>query len=85
MLMKFCSFVKCPKKVVNIASYVTIPEEWSGINTGVKGVPPVFVVNAQLPSDFSTSFFYEITDGDGWSLVFYFKITEVIITDVFTS
>jgi oligoendopeptidase F len=32
----------------------------------------------KLPSDFSTNFFSEISNGDGWSLVFYFKITEVI-------
>ncbi len=32
----------------------------------------------KLPSDFSSPLFHEVSDGDGWSLVLYYKITEVV-------
>ena len=32
---------------------------------------------AQLPSEFSSPMFGEVTDGDGWSLVSYFRLSEV--------
>eukprot|EP01038_Epipyxis_sp_PR26KG_P004811 gene4811-6740_t len=69
-------FIKCSRRIDNFASYVKIPDEWKSIDTHHPGIPPVIVVNTQLPSDFSSSFFKEITDGDGWSLVIYFKITQ---------
>ena len=68
-------FVKASTKIDNFGSKVNLPEEWK-IETHQAGVPPIFVINAQLPSDFTTSFFAEVNDGDGWSLVFYYKITE---------
>jgi hypothetical protein len=68
-------FVKTPTRIDNFGSKVHIPDEWTNIDTHQPGVPPLFIINAQLPSDFTTSFFKEVTDGDGWSLVFYYKIT----------
>ena len=38
----------------------------------------IFFFVLKLPSDFSSPLFHEVSDGDGWSLVLYYKITEVI-------
>lgn len=45
-------------------------------------VPSLFIVNVQLPSEFPTSIFKEITDGPGWSLVYYFRWTDASLTNV---
>jgi hypothetical protein len=59
---------------------VNLPPSWlENAETGDPLVPPIFILNVQVPSDFSSSFFTEITDGPGWSLVMYFKLTEVCV------
>ena len=60
-----------------IGSKVDIPSEWTNIDTNNPNVPPLLVVNAQIPSDFSATIFYSNDDGEGWSLVIYFRITQV--------
>lgn len=71
-------FVKCKRRIDNFASQVTFPEEWSeGMGPNNSGLPSFFVVNSQLPSEFSSPMFGEVTDGDGWSLVQYFRLSDV--------
>ncbi len=66
--------VQTPQRIDDIGSKVHFPDEWSSAVSNHPDVPPIFIVNAQLPSTFETSLFSEITDGDGWSLVHYFRI-----------
>lgn len=68
--------VETSAKIDNIGSQMEIPEEWLDIESTRKGVPQLFIVNVQLPSEFPTTIFKEITDGPGYSLVLYYKITE---------
>jgi len=75
------SFFKSSNRVDNIGSKVTFPEDWLQYEHNAAGLPPIFILNAQAPSDFSInfSFFTEIDDGEGWSLIMYFKITQETI------
>jgi hypothetical protein len=71
--------LKCGARIDQIGEKVDFPEAWQqqqteGNNKNLP-IPPILVINFQLPSDFSTSWFTETTDGDGWSMVFYFKVT----------
>lgn len=63
-------------RIDNIGSKVELPAEWTSRETNHPLVPPVIIFNAQMPRDFSTSFFSTVDDGDGWSLVLYLRITE---------
>jgi hypothetical protein len=75
-----CSCFQTPQKIDHIGSRVNLPPSWlENAETGDPLVPPIFILNVQVPSDFSSSFFTEITDGPGWSLVMYFKLTEVCV------
>ena len=68
--------IKTPKKIDNIGSKVTLPEEWKSIRCNRRGVPPIFIVNFQMPSEFPTTIFKSITDGPGWSIVFYLQMSQ---------
>jgi len=70
---------KCSSKIDNIGSKVNLPKEWTQINTGQAGVPPVFIVQCQLPEVSMMSSlptFSDVTDGPGWSITIYFRIKE---------
>ena len=49
----------------------------SHYNMGKTKVPPIFIVQIQIPSEPPPSMFTTVTDGPGWSILLYFKITEV--------
>lgn len=71
-------------RVDDIGSKLQFPAEWEDAVSNHPDVPPVFVVNAQIPSNFDTSLFSftEITDGDGWSLVQYFRIRPEVAAEL---
>lgn len=69
--------LRSSSRVDRIGERVQFPEEWTVHTSTNKIVPQVLVINFQLPADFSTSWFTEVTDGDGWSMVYYFKLKEV--------
>ena len=71
------SCVQSGKKIDNIGSKMSLPPGWSEMVTHDPKVPPLFIINFQIPSEFPTSFFTEITDGPGWSLVLYFRMSQV--------
>ena len=52
----------------------------SDIHTHHPSIPPIFVVQVQLPSEPPTSMFSSAEDGPGWAIVMYFKITEVRVS-----
>ena len=52
--------IQSPKRIDDIASKVILPNDWTTIESNHPNIPPVFVVNAQLPSSFDTSLFKEI-------------------------
>lgn len=68
--------VKSASKIDDFGSKVTFPDSWIEGETNHPDVPNLFIVNMQIPQDFSSSFFTEVTDGPGWSLVLYFKLTD---------
>ena len=67
--------VRTTGRIDNFASRVDFPPGWADMPVYQAGVPALFVVNFQIPSEFPTSIFKEITDGPGWSLVLYFRLT----------
>jgi hypothetical protein len=42
------SFVRTPCRVPDIGRYLDIPAEWSALDTHHPGVPPLFIVHAQV-------------------------------------
>ena len=71
------SCVQSPGRIDNIGSKMNFPSGWKEMVTHHPKVPPLFIINFQIPSEFPTSFFSEITDGPGWSLVLYFRMSQV--------
>lgn len=69
--------IQCNKRIDNIGSKLNFPSKWLDLNTSVKNMPPLFIVNFQIPSQFPISLFKEITDGPGASLVIYFRMSQV--------
>jgi len=87
--------VTSAKRIDNFGAQVVFPQEWNstysnGTPNGYTELlsqlpadfPFIFIVNVQLPSEFPTSVFREITDGPGWSLVFYYRWTEAALRSI---
>ena len=63
-------------RIDHAAEKFFIPEKWANIDTGNNNlVPPVFVVQIQIPSD-APSFFSSVDNGPGWSICMFFAITD---------
>ena len=62
------------KRLDHVTSKMELPDT-SDIKIANPHVPPIFVVQLQLPSD-PPPLISTIEDGPGWSLVMYFKITK---------
>jgi hypothetical protein len=62
-------------RIDHVATHIKLPDT-SMINTNNEFVPPILVLQIQIPSD-SPPLFGSVEDGPGWAIVTYFKITEV--------
>ena len=70
-------WIKSEYRVDDIPSKVKIPDDFIDNKYDKSaGLPPLLVVNIQVPSDNNLAIFAECMDGAGYSLVFYFKITQ---------
>jgi hypothetical protein len=64
-------------RIDQAARLFDIPREYLNIDTHHPHVPPVFVVQMQIPSEPPPSLFTTVEDGPGWAILMFFKITEV--------
>ena len=55
---------------------MSLPQHLCDVQTNHPSVPPVLVVQIQIPTD-SPPLLGTVEDGPGWAIVMYFKISQV--------
>ena len=73
----FCSH----QRIDHAAEKFALPEELTSIDTGHPDVPPIMVVQIQIPLE-EPSLLYPVTDGPGWSIMMYLSITEQTLKEL---
>jgi hypothetical protein len=65
---------KTRSRLDHVAKRFVLPDT-SQIQTHHPAVPPLFIIQLQIPSEPPPSFFSSTEDGPGWSVVMYYRIT----------
>lgn len=68
--------VSAKNRIDHVAQFIKL-ENTDHIDTHNEFVPPLLVIQIQLPSD-APPLFETIEDGPGWAIVMYFRITKVL-------
>jgi len=63
------------KRIDHATPRFHLPEEFTNVKTNHPHVPPIFVVQIQIPTEAPPAF-TTMEDGPGWSILLYFRITE---------
>lgn len=63
------------KRIDDVTSRMELPDT-SDLDIANPHVPPIFVVQVQMPSEPPPSILRSVEDGPGWALVLYFKMTQ---------
>lgn len=72
--------IRSDKRIDNIGQYFDFPKEWleDGDGGGDGEMPSIFIVNVQIPTEGLgggvITFFSDIDDGEGLSLVFFYRV-----------
>mmetsp|Transcript_31774 Transcript_31774/g.53593 ORF Transcript_31774/g.53593 Transcript_31774/m.53593 type:complete len:688 (-) Transcript_31774:254-2317(-) len=72
----FAVDVFCTKLRVDHATPRFSLPDTTQLDTHHPFVPPIFVIQIQIPSDPPSGFFSSAEDGPGWAIVMYYRITE---------
>ena len=74
------------ERIENIGSKVKLPEEWTNMETNHPDVPPLLIVNGQVPevSVGSTlgSLLVHKDEGPGWNYIIYYRLKEHVAMEL---
>jgi hypothetical protein len=69
------------KRIDNAGSRFSIPKKYTDVKTNNEFVPPVFIVQIQIPAE-APALWNSVEDGAGWSMCMFFAITEQTIHEL---
>ena len=79
----FAVDVFCSKnRIDHVATRFQLPQHLIDVQTNHPHVPPIFIIQMQIPSEPPSSFLSSITDGPGWAVVMFYRITEDTINQL---
>lgn len=70
-------FYSAKSRIDHAARRFELPEDLVNLDTKHPHIPPIFVIQIQIPSEPPPSMFIAVEDGPGWSFLLFFKISEV--------
>ena len=79
----FAVDVFCSKnRIDHVATRFQLPQHLVDVQTHHAHVPPIFIIQMQIPSEPPPSFLSSVADGPGWAVVMFYRITEDTINQL---